>query len=154
MFRDEDITARVITRLRDVGTRTARAGIFSAGKEHEAEKLVYQEFGTKHAPQRQTMAPAFDESEDHVVDLVAEGVDATLAGMAPGQHAAELAGQHLENAIKAKIDSNVEPTPLADSTLAARRRRGITGTRTLVAEGDMLKAVEHDVVMGEGSSDG
>lgn len=163
MFTDDDQTDQVITRMRRVGTRTARAGIFSPGREKEAEHLFFQEFGAPAAniPQRQTVAPAFDQAEDDVVDLVARGVDATLGG-APGDTAAEAVAEHLDGAIRAKIESNVGP-PLKPATLANRRRRirvdregvvargGRDSTSTLIDAGDMLASVEHDVISGEGS---
>lgn len=156
MFVDQDDTPRVIRQLGRIGTRTARAGIFT--NEVEAEKLGFQEFGTEtkddeeHVPQRQTIAPAFDASEDDYVELVAEGVDRTIAG-GDGQRVAGDLAKRMADDQRTRILSNTPPV-LADSTIAARRRRGNSSTNTLVDEGDMLKAIEHDVIAGEGHDDG
>lgn len=150
MFQDVDDTPRIIRQLARIGTRTARAGIFT--NEVEAEKLGYQEFGTPTARQRQTVAPAFDQGVDDVVDLVAEKVDRTLVGD-DGQRVADAVAEKLAGDIRDHIKSNTPPE-LAASTLADRRRRGNASTETLIDEGDMLKAIEHDVVAGEGSDDG
>jgi hypothetical protein len=54
------------------------------------------------------------------------------------------AGQAGASAVKAKINSNVGP-PLAPSTLAARKRRGVKRTNTLVDTGQMRNAVTYVV---------
>jgi len=155
MFKDTNNTALVVRRMTAATGHRAIAGIFSPKNEEQAAKLGHQELGTR-APgskQRQTVAPAFDQGEDAVVRELAANLDDAVDGSLAPQLVAELTAETLANNIRARIESNTPP-PLEDATLAARRRRGITGTRTLVASGDMLKAIEHDVRDGEGSSDG
>lgn len=155
MFKDTDNTSLITRRLNGATGRRAIAGIFSPGREEEAAKLGYQEFSTR-APgsvQRQTVAPAFDQGEEGVVrDLAANIDDAVDGSLTPGL-VPELTAQMLADNIRERIESNTPP-PLQESTKAARRHRGITGTRTLIAAGDMLKAVEHDVRDGAGDDDG
>lgn len=146
-FKDTDNTDVVLRRFRGVG-RTAVAGIFSPDKAEQAEKLAYQELGTVDIPQRQTVAPAFDEGEDAVVDGIARGLSQVIEGRTEPADVAERTGRRLVGAIRAKINSNTPP-PLADSTLANRRARGNTSRKTLVDTGDMRDAIEHVVVQGE-----
>lgn len=155
MFKDTDNTVLVGRRIAVALGHRAIAGIFSPKNEEQAAKLGYQEFPTS-APgskQRQTVAPAFDQGEEGVVRDLAANLDDAVDGSLAPQLVAELTAETLANNIRARIESNTPP-PLEDATLAARRRRGITGTRTLVAGGDMLAAIEHDVRDGEGGSDG
>lgn len=169
-FTDTDHFPDVFRRLRGADL-TAVAGIFSPEKAEEAEKLTYQEFGTKvrsesafqkdateatgavRVPQRQTVAPAFDEGEDEIVEDIADGLYDVIRGAWYGDKLAERTAETLADNIRARIESNTPP-PLAESTLAARRRRGNNSTQTLVDEGDMLKAIEHTVVRGEFNADG
>lgn len=56
----------------------------------------------------------------------------------------ESAGLIAQNGIRARINSNIQP-PLKPATLAARRRRGRTGTRTLVDKASMRNSVTYAV---------
>ena len=56
----------------------------------------------------------------------------------------EAAGMIAASAVKARINSNIQPA-LADSTLAARKRRGVKRTNTLVDTGQMRNAVTYVV---------
>src|SRR5689334_14381107 len=49
-----------------------------------------------------------------------------------------------QNGLRAMVNSNIQPT-LTPATLAARRRRGRTGTRTLVDRGEMRNSLTYVV---------
>ncbi len=49
-----------------------------------------------------------------------------------------------QNGLRARVNSNIQP-PLKPATLAARRRKGRTGTRTLVSGGELRNAFTYVV---------
>jgi phage gpG-like protein len=56
----------------------------------------------------------------------------------------EAVGLIAQNGIRNKINSNIPP-PLKPATLAARRRRGRTGTRTLIDTGSLRNSITYVV---------
>lgn len=56
----------------------------------------------------------------------------------------EEVGLIAQNGLRAKINSNIQPA-LKPATLAARRRRGITGTRTLIDTGQLRNSLTYVV---------
>ncbi|MNT50592.1 hypothetical protein D3C72_1875180 [compost metagenome] len=52
------------------------------------------------------------------------------------------AGMTASNSVKAKINSNIRPE-LAESTLEARRQRGVTRENTLVDTGQLRNSVTY-----------
>lgn len=149
MFQDTDNTDKVRKVIRGVHGTHAIAGIFSPDKAHLAERLSWQEFGTTQpgSVQRQTVAPAFDKGEAAVVRALAEDLSDALDGTLPAAEVPERMAITLAANIRERIESNTPPE-LAESTKAARRRRGNTSTQTLVDSGDMLGAIEHKVTGG------
>ena len=55
-----------------------------------------------------------------------------------------LAGLAAQNAVRAVINAGVPP-PLADSTLAARKRRGFKGEKSLIVTGQLRNAITYVV---------
>jgi len=56
----------------------------------------------------------------------------------------ESVGLIAQNGLRAMVNSNIQPA-LKPATLAARRRRGRTGTRTLVSSGEMRNSLTYVV---------
>ena len=77
---------------------------------------------------------------------LSDALDGTLAP----DEVAENTAKALAANIRERLESNTPPA-LAESTLAARRRRGNNSTDTLIDTRDMFDAVEHAVREGEDS---
>lgn len=104
-----------------------------------------QETGSPAAniPARPFLIPGVKDAQKEIAARFGIGAKQALSGNAAGAenalHAAGLIGQ---NAARAKI--NTGPfDPLKASTLAARRRRGRTGTRPLVDTGQLRNSLTY-----------
>lgn len=97
----------------------------------------------KNIPARPFLVPgvkdAQDEAVDHLKNGAAQAIHGNDAGLDKELNAAGLIAQ---SAVKKKMSSNVPPK-LADSTLAARRRRSVTRTDTLVDTGNLQNHVTY-----------
>lgn len=100
----------------------------------------------KNIPARPFLVPgvkdAQDEAVDHLKNGAAQAIHGNDAGLDKELNAAGLIAQ---SAVKKKMSSNVPPK-LADSTLAARRRRGVTRTDTLVDTGNLQNHVTYVIL--------
>lgn len=96
-------------------------------------------------PARPTLKPGIKDAATEINRRLKLAGTAALEGRPQSvrnQFAA--AGQAGASAVKAKINSNVGP-PLSPATLAARKRRGVKRTNTLVDTGQMRNAVTYVV---------
>lgn len=110
-----------------------------------ALRLWWNELGTKTAPPRPTLTAAWDESEGAIDRGLRRAARTLVAGdVTTGVAAIRPVAKALEELVVDRIDGDTPPE-LARSTIAARRRRGNTSTRTLVDTRKMLEAVEAQV---------
>ncbi len=100
-------------------------------------------------PQREVMAPGIKNAMPEIDRRLALAGKAALDGKPQSvRNQMAAAGQAGASAVKAMINSNVQP-PLAAGTLAARKRRGVKRTNTLVDTGQMRNAVTYVVREGD-----
>lgn len=113
--------------------------------ETNAEVAAAHEFGTKHIPRRPFLAPALDEGKEVLgaaqQQLVGQVLDGTMTAEAALAHLGEL-GVIL---VQEKIRSNIQP-PLKPETIAEKG-----SSRTLIDDGEMLRAVTYEVDVSGGS---
>ena len=136
--------------IRDVGRLSASAVVGAVDDEDNATKLAYSEFGTRTAPPRPTLSAATDRLARPINDAIKRRIVAVLSvqrTMTGETILAEVGGMLAEE-VRDAIDGNTPPNPLAASTLAARRRRGVFTTRTLVDTGKMRLAIKVDTKPG------
>lgn len=96
-------------------------------------------------PARPTLKPGIKDARQEIERRLRLAGTAAMDGKPQSvrnQFAA--AGQAGASAVKARINSNTPP-PLAPATLAARKRRGVKRTNTLVDTGQMRNAVTYVV---------
>ena len=108
-----------------------------------AQKLAWQEFGTRTAPPRSTLTTTTDALTPAINRSIARQVGAVIDGNGRGTTGQEIVGdvaRTLGEEVQNAIDGNTPPA-LAPSTIASRRRRG-KDTRTLVDSGDMLRSIK------------
>lgn len=107
-----------------------------------AQKLAWQEFGTRTAPARPTLTVTTDAATPAIFRSIRRQVGAVMDGRGRGATGQEIvgdAGRDLAEQVRDAIDGDTPPE-LAESTKAARRRAG-RDTRTLVDTGDMLRSI-------------
>jgi hypothetical protein len=97
----------------------------------------------KNIPARPWLVPGVQDVQTQCAERLKKGATAALSGNPSGADAAlTAAGLTAEMSVKAKINSNIQPK-LADSTLEARRRRGVTRENTLVDTAQLRNSVTH-----------
>lgn len=115
--------------------------------EENAQKLAWQEFGTKRGiPPRPTLTTTTDRLTPAINRKIQRDIAAVLDGKGRGVTGQEImadVGRDLAEEVRDAIDGNTPP-PLAASTLAARRARGNPSTRTLVDTGDMRRSIKSE----------
>lgn len=117
------------------------------GEINNATLLYIHENGAPEAgiPARPTMKPGIKNATVEIERRLKLAGQAALAGKPQSvRNQMAAAGQAGASAVKAMINSNVGP-PLKPATLAARRRRGLKRTNTLVDTGQMRNAVTYVV---------
>jgi hypothetical protein len=108
-----------------------------------------QEYGSaiKNIPPRPFLIPGIKDAQEKIAEVLKDGAKAALHGesIEKSLHKAGLIGQ---NSVKNKI-VNGTFAPLAESTLAARRRarkNGISGTKPLIDTGQLLASISYVVI--------
>lgn len=96
-------------------------------------------------PARPFLVPGVRAAEDKTSDQLKKAAQAALDGKdADVDKRLTAAGLIAESSVKNTINAGVAPG-LADSTLAARRRRGRTGTVPLIDTGELRNSITHVV---------
>lgn len=96
-------------------------------------------------PQREVMRPGVKNATPEIEHRLVLAGKAALDGKPQSvRNQMAAAGQAGASAVKAMINSNVQP-PLAEGTLEARKRRGVKRTNTLVDTAQMRNAVTYVV---------
>lgn len=94
-------------------------------------------------PERPFMRPGIQDCKEKVVKQFKNGAKAALEGNADAiDKALHTSGLIAQAAIRNRINAG-PPPPLAKSTLAARRRRGRTGTVPLVDTGQLRNSINY-----------
>lgn len=146
------MTDPLVRIIRDLSRMHGSAAV-GALDEETATKLRFSEFGTATAEPRPTISVATDAARPSIDRAIARRVGDVMDGKstASGVEVLTPVARDLAEQVQERIDNNTPP-PLAASTLATRRRRG-QGDRTLVATGDMLRGIGHEVSADAGRYD-
>ncbi|AOK00184.1 hypothetical protein [Burkholderia vietnamiensis] len=125
----------------------------TAGRKDESEPLSNAEIGyilehgspANNIPERPHLVPGVQDARPKFEPQLQKGVEAALDGdIEKVNRSLNRAGLAAQNSVRAKINSNIPPK-LADSTLDARRRRGVTRENTLVDTGQYRNAITYVV---------
>ncbi|KVE41701.1 hypothetical protein [Burkholderia sp. BDU5] len=112
----------------------------TAGRKDQGEPLSNAEIGyilengspANNLPARPHLVPGVQDARPKFEPQLQKGVEAALDGdLEKVERSLNRAGLVAQNSVRAKINSNIQPK-LSDSTLAARRRRGVMRENTLV----------------------
>lgn len=95
-------------------------------------------------PARPFMEPGVQEASPKISKQMMMAANKALTDPEEANVHLNRAGLIAQNSIRAKINSNIGPV-LAEATLAARRRRGRTGTNTLVDTGQLRNSITYVV---------
>lgn len=94
-------------------------------------------------PPRPFLVPGVEDATQKVTPHLQKSVEAALDGDLSGaERRMASAGLVAQNSARAKINSNIQPK-LADATIAARLRRGVTRTNTLVDTGQLRNSITY-----------
>ncbi|MCA8160562.1 hypothetical protein [Burkholderia cepacia] len=125
----------------------------TAGRKDEGEPLSNAEIGyimengspANNIPARPHLVPGVQDARPKFEPQLQKGVEAALDGdLEKVDRSLNRAGLVAQNSVRAKINSNIQPK-LADSTLAARRRRGVMRENTLVDTAQYRNAITYVV---------
>jgi len=100
---------------------------------------------SQNIPARPFMEPGIKDVSGKIEQKLLSAGQAVLDGDAlKAEQRLEEVGLIAQNGLRARVNSNIQP-PLKPATLAARRRRGRTGTRTLVDTASMRNSLTYVV---------
>lgn len=98
----------------------------------------------KNIPARPFLIPGVEAVKNKVADILGEGAKNVLdGGSITGSQTK--AGIVAQNSVKATITAGEGFTTLADSTLAARQRKGVKGTKPLIRTGQLRNSITYIV---------
>ncbi|KVN30704.1 hypothetical protein WJ63_07950 [Burkholderia pyrrocinia] len=112
----------------------------TAGRKDQGEPLSNAEIGyimengspANNIPARPHLVPGVQDARPKFEPQLQKGVEAALDGdLEKVESSLNRAGLVAQNSVRAKVNSNIQPK-LADTTLAARRRRGVMRENTLI----------------------
>ncbi|WP_287497794.1 hypothetical protein [Pandoraea sp. CB10b_02] len=125
----------------------------TAGQKEHGESISKAELGyilengspANNIPPRPHLVPGVEEARPKFEPQLQKGVEAALDGdLEQVQRRLNMAGLVTVPVVQHKINSNIPPE-LAESTLEARRRKGITTEKTLVVTGEYRNAMTYVV---------
>ncbi|MBR8471940.1 MULTISPECIES: hypothetical protein [Burkholderia] len=123
----------------------------TAGRKDDGEPLSNAEIGyiqetgspANNIPARPHLVPGVQDARPKFEPQLQKGVEAALDGdLEQVQRRLNMAGIAAQNSVRAKVNSNIAPE-LAESTLEARRRRGVTRENTLVDTGQYRNSITY-----------
>ncbi|MBJ9593227.1 hypothetical protein [Burkholderia seminalis] len=123
----------------------------TAGRKNDGEPLSNAEIGyiqetgspANNIPARPHLVPGVQDARPKFEPQLQKGVEAALDGdLEQVQRRLNVAGIAAQNSVRAKVNSNIAPE-LAESTLEARRRRGVTRENTLVDTGQYRNSITY-----------
>ncbi len=97
-------------------------------------------------PPRPFLVPGVKDAQVPIAAQLGKGAQLALSGQASAAETAlHSAGLTAQNAVRAKLQAGEDFQPLAESTLAARRRRGRSGTKPLIDTGQLRNSITYVV---------
>lgn len=147
----KDRLSAVLKTIGDLAKKQVLVGIPDGSPENTYKPITNAQIGyiqekgspAKNIPARPFLVPGVASVQDQCFDKLRDAASAALDGQPAGvNRGLTSAGFIAEEAVKEKINSNIQPE-LAESTLAARRARGVTRTNTLVDTAGMRNSVTH-----------
>lgn len=155
----KDKTAEVFAAIELFGKRHVVVGIPEANDQRDQDEDGYvnpignaalyyvhdQGSALANVPQRETLRPGVADASEDVAEVLGQAAAAAFEDSSALERGLEAAGLIAETAVRKRIVASVDLQPLAESTLAERRRKGIASIKPLIREGDMLRAITHEV---------
>jgi hypothetical protein len=95
-------------------------------------------------PQRETLRPGLEDVADQCATVLGQAAGAAFNDSSAIERGLMAAGLIAETGVKKRIVASVNLEPLAPSTIAARKRKGIESEKPLIRTGSMLGAITHE----------
>lgn len=143
---------RIKADLAELGTMKAEVGI-QHGESVDGVSLaaigMFNEFGTKHSPERSFIRTAFDENTPGLIDAAGKLTQAVIDDAMTPDNAIRVLGELHQGQVVDKIDEITTP-PNAPSTIARKK-----SSKPLIDTGDMRAAVRYLIrkVKGKGEAE-
>lgn len=149
----QDHLKRVLETLRAMESKDVLVGIPEAENGRDSGPIGNAQLGYMHEngspaqniPARPFLAPGVLKVKGAVSDLLAAGAAAALDGGSSLLVAFDKAGLVAQNSVKMTLRAGEGFAPLASGTLAARKRKGFSGTKPLIHTGQLLNSITYVV---------
>jgi hypothetical protein len=148
----KDNVSVVLRSIQQLASNEVLIGIPASTTERQDDEPInnatigyIQETGSpvNNLPARPFLVPGVESAQKAATDELKKGADDAMDGNAQAaDKALHRAGIVASNSVKAKINSGIAPE-LAESTIAARRRRGRTGTTPLIDTGSLRNSITY-----------
>lgn len=99
----------------------------------------------RNIPARPFLVPGVRAAADRCANVLKIGAQAAFHDPAALDKALNGAGQIARDSVKRRITSQEGFAPLAESTIAARERKGFKGTKALIRTGQLLNSITYVV---------
>lgn len=133
----KDNTKRIIAELRKINNEKLVVGVVDP---IIAEYATYNEFGTKHIPERSFLRSTYDEQIRKWMKQLEEGISGIINMRTDASRVWDALGKKAKENVKNKLKSNVPP-PNKASTI---RKKG-AGKTTLFDTGALLRSITYEV---------
>lgn len=143
----------IVQAISDIARKDVLVGIPSSAPARKSGPLSNAAIGFIHdngspvagIPPRPFLRPGIEDKKDQIATQLGKAAGAALEGDASSaSKSLEAAGIVAQNGVRNKINTG-DFTPLAASTLRARKRRGRTGTRPLIDTGSLRNSITYVV---------
>ncbi len=129
-----------------IGVQTGTIHQGEDGPKSMASIYAANEFGTDNIPARPTLRPVRDETRAIVNRMIAAEKSKILKGESTPRRSLGLIGLYVEQQVKKKIRSNVNP-PNAPSTVRRKQKNKPGPVKTLIDTGQLVQSIRHVEVM-------
>lgn len=117
------------------------------------EYAVYNEFGLGNLPPRPFMRNAIDKNTNTISKYIDLQIKLIWEGEISGKVALMRIGEYIRGLIIRSIASaSTWAVPLTESTLKAKRKRGILNNKTLIEDGNLIKSIRYQIVDKKGKN--
>lgn len=154
-----DHTGKIVDSIKKMISRAVYVGIPSDEKENkrdETDKITNAQIGAineygspKHnIPPRPFLMPAVKMEEEHIGKILRETAAKTIGVGGEVDTALTFVGAAVADRAKKNIKDSVGMQPPSAATLKGRKKKGLTGTKPLIATSQLINSIHYEVGNG------
>jgi secreted protein with Ig-like and vWFA domain len=156
----KDVTAPVLSAIESMGRKHVVVGIPATedqrrvtdeedieGPIGNAALYYLHDHGSplNNIPARETLSPGIADAREHLALVLGQAARQAFTTKGAIERGLEAAGLIAQTSVKKRIIAGTDLEPLAERTLAARRRRGIESEKPLIRTAQMLNSITYEV---------